>query len=220
MCGRREQAAAVPTSGATTCGVPTSASAMSWDRNSPIARGARKFSLRSDAPEPGRSTAKGRACPDSGARMGANAYTLSGHGLVNRTVGSCEPPLSAYRTRSPPIVRKPACRVAAVAMQQSFTIGSSFEPANTLARSLVVRPSGAAIPAAAGRDVQPTGTADVVNADVHAGWMSDPSGVSRPRRARAGPQPGRPGRLDVLRSKRSLTGRISGRLRDQPRGAG
>src|ERR1017187_3721179 len=42
------------------------------------------------------------------------------------------------------------------------------------------------------------------------GWAAGPSGVCRPRRARAGPQPGSPDGQDVLRSKRSLAGRISG----------
>ena len=35
-----------------------------------------------------------------------DAYTLSGQGLVSRTVRSCEPPLSAYRIRAPSTVRK------------------------------------------------------------------------------------------------------------------
>jgi hypothetical protein len=40
------------------------------------------------------------------AQIGANAYTLSGQGLVSTTAGSCEPPLSAYRIRTPSTVRK------------------------------------------------------------------------------------------------------------------
>jgi hypothetical protein len=39
--------------------------------------------------------AKRRAFSASEAHIGANAYTLSGHGLVSRITGSCEPPLSA-----------------------------------------------------------------------------------------------------------------------------
>jgi hypothetical protein len=37
--------------------------------------------------------------------MGANAYRLSGQGLVSITVGPCDPPLSAYLTRTPSTVR-------------------------------------------------------------------------------------------------------------------
>src|SRR5580658_3419749 len=99
------RAAEVPTSGATRCARPRSASVMSWARNSPIARGDSRSSRRSDAPNPGRSTANRRACSDSVAHIGANAYTLSGHGLVRTTVGFCELPLSAYRIRTPSIVR-------------------------------------------------------------------------------------------------------------------
>src|SRR5262245_45609074 len=87
------------------CGLPRSASAMSWARNSPIARGDSRSARRSDAPKPGRSTANRRACSASVAQIGANAYRLSGQGLVSSTVGSLEPPLSAYRIRSPSIVR-------------------------------------------------------------------------------------------------------------------
>ena len=78
---------------------------MSRARNSPIARGDRRSSRRSDAPNPGRSTANSRACSASVAHIGANAYRLSGHGLVSSSVGSCEPPLSAYRIFRPSIVR-------------------------------------------------------------------------------------------------------------------
>ena len=39
----------------------------------------------------------------SDAHIGANAYRLSGQGLVSRTVDSCVPPLSAYRILSPSI---------------------------------------------------------------------------------------------------------------------
>ena len=68
---------------------------MSWARNPPIARGERRSSRRSDAPKPGRSMANRRACSESVAHIGANAYMLSGHGLVSSSTGSCEPPLSA-----------------------------------------------------------------------------------------------------------------------------
>jgi hypothetical protein len=80
--------------------------ALSPARNSPIARGDRRSSRRSDAPKPGKSTANKRACSASDAHIGANAYTLSGHGLVRTTVGFCMPPLSANRIRTPSIVRK------------------------------------------------------------------------------------------------------------------
>ena len=55
-------AADVPTSGATMCGRPRSASTMSWARNPPIARGDMRSSRRSEAPKPGRSIANRRAC--------------------------------------------------------------------------------------------------------------------------------------------------------------
>lgn len=117
-------AAAVPTSGATMCAVPRSASAMSRARNSPIARGDRRSSRRSDAPKPGRSTANRRACSASDAHIGANAYTLSGHGLVRTTVGFCVPPLSANRIRTPSIVRKRTCGVVVVGMHPILQIRS------------------------------------------------------------------------------------------------
>ena len=85
--------------------VPSSTSAISWARKSPIARGDRRSSRRSDAPNPGRSMANRRACSASVAQIGANAYTLSGQGLVSRMVRSCEPPLSAYRIRTPSTAR-------------------------------------------------------------------------------------------------------------------
>src|SRR2546422_397233 len=49
-----------------------------------IARGERRSSRRSDAPNPGRSIANRRACSASVVQSGANAYTLSGQGLVSR----------------------------------------------------------------------------------------------------------------------------------------
>ena len=49
--------------------VPRSASAMSRARNPPIARGDRRSSRRSDAPNPGRSTANRRACSASVAHI-------------------------------------------------------------------------------------------------------------------------------------------------------
>jgi hypothetical protein len=78
-------------------------------------------SRRSDAPNPGRSTAKRRACSASEAQIGANAYTLSGHGLVSRTAGSCALPLSAHRTRTPATVRKSTCK-GVVGMQRSLRL--------------------------------------------------------------------------------------------------
>src|SRR5262245_28793873 len=85
---------------------------MSRARNPPIARGDSRFARRSDAPNPGRSIANRRACSASVVHIGANAYTLSGHGLVSSTVRSCPPPLSAYRIRTPSTVRNSTCRVA------------------------------------------------------------------------------------------------------------
>src|SRR3954452_3865434 len=100
-----KSAADVPTSGATMCGRPRSASATSRARNPPIARGDRRSSRRSDPPNPGRSTANRRACSASVAHIGPNAYRLSGHGLVSRITGACQPPLSAYRIRRPSTAR-------------------------------------------------------------------------------------------------------------------
>src|SRR6516225_224433 len=116
------RAAEVPTSGATMCGVPRSASVMSRARNSPIARGDSRSSRRSDAPKPGRSTANRRACPDSVSHIGANAYTLSGQGLVSRTTDSREPPLSAYRIRTPSTLRKRTCGVIVAGMQHILQV--------------------------------------------------------------------------------------------------
>jgi hypothetical protein len=71
-----------------------------------MARGDRRSSRRSDAPNPGRSIANRRACSAREAQIGAKAYRLSGQGLVSTTVGPCEPPpLSAYRIFTPSIVR-------------------------------------------------------------------------------------------------------------------
>ena len=106
MRRRREQGGRASRRRARRCAaVPRSASAMSRARNPPIARGDRRSSRRSDAPNPGRSTANRRACSASVAHIRANAYRLSGQGLVSSTIGSCEPPLSAYRIFSPSIVR-------------------------------------------------------------------------------------------------------------------
>ena len=116
------RAAAVPTSGATRCALPRSASAMSRARNSPIARGDSRSSRRSDAPKPGRSTANRRACSESDAQIGANAYTLSGHGLVRTTVGLCGLPLSAYRIRTPSIIRKRTCGIVVAGMHPILQI--------------------------------------------------------------------------------------------------
>ena len=46
-----------------------------------------------------------RASSASVVHMGANANTLSGHGLVSSSVRSCGPPLSAYRILTPSITR-------------------------------------------------------------------------------------------------------------------
>jgi hypothetical protein len=118
-------AAEVPASGATRCARPRSASAMSRARNPPIARGDSRSSRRSDAPKPGRSTANKRACSDSDAHIGANAYTLSGQGLVRTTAGFCGLPLSAYRIRTPPTVRKRTCGMDVIDMSQSDSVRTS-----------------------------------------------------------------------------------------------
>jgi hypothetical protein len=125
-------AAAVPTSGATMCGVPRSASAMSWAMNSPVARGDNRSCRRSDAPKPGRSMANRRACLASDAQIAAKAYTLSGQGLLSMTVGLCELPLSAYRIWSPSMVRRRTCGAVVVDMQQSFRFGPVVESAKPL----------------------------------------------------------------------------------------
>src|SRR5262245_51066312 len=88
------------------CGVPRSASAITRARNPPIARGDRRSVRRCDAPNPGRSTANKRARSASAPHIGANAYTLSGHGLVSSSVGPDDRPLSAYRILSPSRVPK------------------------------------------------------------------------------------------------------------------
>src|SRR5437764_11043670 len=94
------RAAEVPTSGATTAGVPSPHSAMSRSRKAPIADGESRSAPRSDWPTPGRSTAHRRNLPASDDQIGANANTLSGHGLVSTMVESAGPSLSAMRTRT------------------------------------------------------------------------------------------------------------------------
>jgi hypothetical protein len=88
-------AAEVLMSGPTMCGWPRPRSSISRARNSPIARGDMRPSLRSDPPKPGRSTANSRTRCASGDQIGAKAYTLSGHGLVRRIVSSAGSLLSA-----------------------------------------------------------------------------------------------------------------------------
>jgi hypothetical protein len=59
-----------------------------------------------DAPKPWQVDGEEAACLESVAHIGANAYKLSGHGLVNNTVGFCEsPPVSAKRIFSPSMLR-------------------------------------------------------------------------------------------------------------------
>src|SRR5207247_1126764 len=79
-----KSAAEVPMSGPTTCGRPRPHVSISRARKSPIASGDRRSSRRSEPPKPGRSTAKSRKRGVSSGQIGANAYTLSGHGLVSR----------------------------------------------------------------------------------------------------------------------------------------
>jgi len=99
------RAAGVPTSGATMNGRPSPVSSTSRARNPPMARGASRSSRPSDPPNPGRSTAKSRACALRVSQMGVNAYRLSGHGLVSRIVGPAVPPPSAHLTHTPSTVR-------------------------------------------------------------------------------------------------------------------
>jgi hypothetical protein len=56
------------------------------------------------------------ACSASVVHIGANAYTLSGQGLVSSSAGYWEPPLSAYRILTPSTVRNWTCGVIVVAM--------------------------------------------------------------------------------------------------------
>ena len=65
-------------------------SARRGTRPSPAVTGGRRAVRRHRSPA-GRS-ANRRACSASVAHIGANAYTLSGHGLVSSSVGSREPP--------------------------------------------------------------------------------------------------------------------------------
>jgi hypothetical protein len=58
--------------------------------------------------------ATSRATPASGGQIGANAYTLSGHGLVSRIEGAAALVLSAYRTHTPSTVRNPICMASAI----------------------------------------------------------------------------------------------------------
>jgi hypothetical protein len=97
---------------------------MSRARNPPLARGENRSSRLSDAPKPGRSTAKRRACSASVVQIGANAYTLSGHGLVSRIVGSRGWPLSAYRIVNPSNV--PNCSL--IGFSTVFRLWSAHPP--------------------------------------------------------------------------------------------
>ena len=88
-------AAEVPMSGPTTCGRPRPHASISRARKPPIAEGERRSSRRSDPPKPGRSTAKSMKRGVSNDQIGANAYRLSGHGLVSRITCSAQPSLAA-----------------------------------------------------------------------------------------------------------------------------
>ena len=67
----------------------------------------------------------------------ANAYRLSGQGLVSSIIGSCGPPLSAYRICTPSIIRNWGliAAVSEVFMANSFRVWLS---ALTSAAGLVV----------------------------------------------------------------------------------
>ena len=134
------RAAEVPMSGPTMCGLPSPHTSTSPARNSPIACGDRMSSRRSDPPNPGRSTAKRRACCASEDQIGAKAYTLSGHGLVSRIDCSAGPGLSAQRILTPSTDRNP---IRIVSCMASAPDGRGGGTASGLAASIApVEPTG------------------------------------------------------------------------------
>ena len=120
----------------------------------PVARGDSRSSRRSDAPKPGRSTAKRRACSESEAHIGANAYTLSGQGLVRTTTGFCEPPLSAYRIRTPSMAPEADLQGCCRWHVEILSSRAALRACEHLAKSLVIR---APVPPS-GRDFHRSGT--------------------------------------------------------------
>src|SRR6266566_3597190 len=103
----KNNAAAVPTSGPTTCGAPRPHCSMRRARNVPIASGAISAGRPSEWPKPGRSIATARATPDTRSQIRRYAQRLSGHGLNINTVTADESALlSANRIRTPSHTRK------------------------------------------------------------------------------------------------------------------
>src|SRR6185295_3076724 len=98
----KNNAAAVPTSGPTTCGAPRLHSSMRRARNAPIVSGAISSGRPSEWPKPGRSIATTRATADTRSQIRRYAQRLSGHGLSINTVTADESALlSANRIRTP-----------------------------------------------------------------------------------------------------------------------
>ena len=103
----KNSAAAVPTSGPTTCAAPRSHSSISRARNVPIASGAISSGRPSEWPNPGRSIATTRAASETRSQILRNAQRLSGQGLNINTVAADESALlSANRIRTPSQTRK------------------------------------------------------------------------------------------------------------------
>src|SRR2546428_631049 len=84
----RKRAAAVPTSGPTTCGAPRSHSSIRRARNAPEASGAISSERPSEWPKPGMSMATARPTAETRSQMRRKAHRLSGHGASSRTVTS------------------------------------------------------------------------------------------------------------------------------------
>src|SRR6266567_5696912 len=102
----RKSAAAVPTSGPTTCGAPRPHSSIRRARNAPEASGAISSGRPSEWPNPGRSMATSRPSAETRSQIRRKAQRVSGHGASSRTVISESALLSAYLTRTPSLTRK------------------------------------------------------------------------------------------------------------------
>jgi hypothetical protein len=102
----RKSAAAVPTSGPTTCGAPRPHSSIRRARNAPEASGAINSGRPSEWPNPGRSMATTRPTAATPCQMRRKAHRLSGHGASSITVMSESALSSANLTRTPSQTRK------------------------------------------------------------------------------------------------------------------
>src|SRR5580765_1584104 len=102
----RKSAAAVPTSGPTTCGAPRLHSSIRRARNAPAVSGAISSGRPSEWPNPGMSMATTRPTEETRSQMRRKAQRVSGHAASSSTVTSELALVSANRTRTPSQTRK------------------------------------------------------------------------------------------------------------------